>query len=127
MIAQNGLGDRVFLKGTTRNMADVLVNGALFVFPSEYEGFGLTLAEAMSMGLYAIGYKNCAAVNELILDGENGLLSNDGALSLAEKMRLLTVNKELRCRMGQAAKNSMNQYSADNIWPAWEIFGGLYN
>lgn len=45
-----------------------------FAFPSAYEGFGLSLAEAMSMGLPAVGYKSCSAVNELIVDGKNGFV-----------------------------------------------------
>lgn len=29
-------------------------------------------------------------------------------------------DSELRARMGQAARRSMKQYSADKIWGAWE-------
>ena len=101
-------------------MAKVLVNGDIFVFPSAYEGFGLTMAEAMSMGVPAIGYKNCVAVNEIIHDGENGFLADDVIEPLAEKMRLLMEDSELRARMGQAARRSMKQYSADKIWGAWD-------
>ena len=74
IISDNNLEKRVFLKGTTNNVTAVLQQGDIFVFPSAYEGFGLTLAEAMSVGLPGIGYKNCVAVNEIIKDGENGFL-----------------------------------------------------
>ena len=120
LVTRYHLENRVFFKGTTRNVAKVLVNGDIFIFPSAYEGFGLTMAEAMSMGLPAIGYKNCVAVNEIIHDGENGFLADDGIEPLAEKMRLLMEDSELRARMGQAARRSMKQYSADKIWGAWE-------
>lgn len=120
IIAKNGLQERVFIKGTTNNVTSVLKQGDIFVFPSAYEGFGLTLAEAMSVGLPAIGYKNCAAVNELIEDGNNGLLAEDGIDDLSAKMSMLMNDQQLRGQMGQAAHQSMKQYSADTIWNKWE-------
>ena len=120
IISDNNLEKRVFLKGTTNNVTAVLQQGDIFVFPSAYEGFGLTLAEAMSVGLPGIGYKNCVAVNEIIKDGENGFLAEDGVEALAEKMQQLMSDQELRQRMGKAAHESMKQYAAENIWGQWE-------
>ena len=120
MIEKNKLQNRVFLKGTTDNVDGVLMNGDLFVFPSAYEGFGLTLAEAMSIGLPGIGYKTCSAVNELIQDGKNGFLADDGVDGLSEKMRILMKNQELRVKMGKVAHESMRQYAACIIWDKWE-------
>lgn len=120
IISDNNLENRVFLKGTTNNVTAVLQQGDIFVFPSAYEGFGLTLAEAMSVGLPAIGYKNCVAVNEIIKDGKNGFLAEDGVEALTEKMQQLMSDQELRQRMGKAAHESMKQYAAENIWGKWE-------
>jgi len=120
LIQRAGLERRVFLKGTTHDVASVLQKGDLFVFPSAYEGFGLTLAEGMSMGLPAVGYKNCVAVNELIQDGVNGILAEDGVDGLAQSMRTLMKNQALRVKMGKAARESMRQYEASVIWTAWE-------
>ena len=119
-IQRAGLERRVFLKGTTHDVASVLQKGDLFVFPSAYEGFGLTLAEGMSMGLPAVGYKNCVAVNELIQDGVNGILADDGVDGLVQSMRTLMKNQALRVKMGKAARESMRQYEASVIWTAWE-------
>ena len=120
IISDHNLEKRVFLKGTTNNVTAVLQQGDIFVFPSAYEGFGLTLAEAMSVGLPGIGYKNCVAVNEIIKDGENGFLAEDGVEALTEKMQQLMRDQELRQRMGKAAHESMKQYAAENIWGQWE-------
>ena len=79
LIKKHHLENRVFLKGPTNDVPSVLQQGDIFAFPSAYEGFGLALGEAMSMGLPAVGYKSCSAVNELIKDGENGYLCDDGA------------------------------------------------
>ncbi len=120
IIAKNNLEDRIFLKGTTNNVNEVLRQGDLFVFPSAYEGFGLTLAEAMSIGLPGIGYKSCVAVNEIIQDGVTGLLADDGVDGLAEKMAILMENQQLRSQMGRAAHESMKQYAPEHIWGQWE-------
>ena len=94
--------------------------GDIFVFPSAFEGFGLTLAEAMSMGLPVVGCKSCVAANELIQDGVNGILADDGVDGLVQSMRTLMKNQALRVKMGKAARESMRQYEASVIWTAWE-------
>jgi glycosyltransferase involved in cell wall biosynthesis len=97
-----------------------LRQGDIFVLPSAYEGFGLSLAEAMSMGLPAIGYKNCSAVNELIENEKNGLLCEDGVDALAEALRRLMTDKALRVKYGAYAQKSMEKYSPAKIWRSWE-------
>lgn len=120
MIKMKNLQDRVFLKGTSNEIPKVLQHCDIFAFPSAYEGFGLALGEAMSMGLPAVGYKRCSAVNELIQDGVNGFLCEEGSEDLAAKLDLLMGNQALRARMGQAARESMKQYAPEAIWNAWE-------
>ena len=114
------MSERIVFKGTTDDVASVLQTGDVFVFPSAFEGFGLTLAEAMSMGLPVVGCKSCVAVNELIQDGVNGLLAEEGADGLAQSMRMLMENQDLRMKMGKAARASMRKYEASAIWAVWE-------
>lgn len=120
LIKAKHLEHRVFLKGTTNNVAEVLQQGDIFAFPSAYEGFGMSLGEAMSMGLPAIGYKHCSAVNELIEDGKNGYLCEDGIEDLANKLALLMKQQDMRVQMGAAARESMKQYATESIWNQWE-------
>ncbi len=120
MIKSKKLQDRVFLRGTSNKIPKILQQSDIFAFPSAYEGFGLALGEAMSMGLPAVGYKSCSAVNELIRDGVNGFLCEDGPGDLAAKLERLMGDRELRVRMGQAARESMKQYAPEIIWSAWE-------
>ena len=120
LIKRRRLSERISFKGTTDDVASVLQTGDIFVFPSAFEGFSLALTEAMSMGLPAIGYKNCVSVNELIQDGINGLLAEDGANGLAQSMKTLMENQDLRVRLGKAARASMRKYEASVIWAAWE-------
>ena len=120
MIERAGLAERILFCGTTMNVPAVLADADLYVMPSAYEGFGLSLAEGMSMGLPVVGYRNCVAVNELIRDGDNGLLAADGADALAERMALLMRDRDLRVRMGAAARGSMRAYAPEIIWTKWE-------
>ena len=114
------LEKKVFFKGFTDNVPQVLREADIFAFPSAYEGFGMALAEGMSVGLPAVGYKNCPAVNELIKDGENGFLCDDGVEPLAQALDKLMGDKELRVQMGKAAKADMAQFAPEKIWNQWE-------
>ena len=120
MIEKAGLAERILFCGTTANVPAVLADADLCVAPSAYEGFSLAHTEAMSMGLPLIGYKNCVSVNELVHDGVNGLLADDGAEALAEKMAILMRDRDLRVRMGAAARASMRAYTPEIIWGQWE-------
>lgn len=120
LIKKYKLEDKVEFCGITKDVEGVLLNSSIFAFPSAYEGFGMALAEGMSVGLPAVGYKSCPAVNELIKDGETGLLCDDGAEPLAQALEKLMSDKELRVKMGKAAKADMAQFAPEKIWDKWE-------
>lgn len=120
LIKRNHLENRVFLKGPTNDVPSVLQQGDIFAFPSAYEGFGLALGEAMSMGLPAIGYRSCSAVNELIKDGENGYLCDDGVEPLRISMKRLMSSLSIRVSLGEKARIDMKKYSSEVIWNTWE-------
>jgi glycosyltransferase involved in cell wall biosynthesis len=119
-INRAGLQERARFMGTTHDVAEILKQGDIFAFPSAYEGWGMSLTEAMRMGLPAVGFKSCVAVNELIQDGKTGILTNDGAEAYAAGLASLMSNRELRVAMGQAGREAMTPYSAENIWNQWE-------
>ena len=120
LIKSNGLLDRVFLKGTTDNVAEILKNADLYAFPSEYEAFPLALGEAMSAGLPAIGFKSCPGVNDIIKDGENGILCDDGIDAFAVALDKMLKDKGLRVKIGKCAKESMIDFAPETIWDKWE-------
>lgn len=120
MVDEAGLSARIRFCGTTQDVPRVLEGADLYVMPSAREGFGMALAEALSMGLPAVGFRSCIAVRALLRDGESGLLAADGAEPLAEKMALLMRDRNLRVRMGRAARASMRVYAPEMIWGRWE-------
>ena len=111
---------QILFCGTCDNVLKKLETAKIFAFPSAYEGFSLALTEAMSVELPAIGYKNCPAVNELIKDGENGFLCEEGVDAFAQALEKLMSDEKLRKKMGKAAKEDMKQYAPDRVWDTWE-------
>lgn len=120
LIASNHLEKQVHLKGTSTDVASILQQGDVFAFPSAYEGFGMSLGEAMSMGLPAIGYKSCPAVNELIINGKTGILCDDGIKPFSDALEELMKDQNLRAEMGKAGRIQMEQYAPQSIWNKWE-------
>ncbi len=120
LIRKYHLEEQVFLCGATNEVGKALKEGDIFAFPSAYEGFGMSLAEGMSMGLPAVGYQSCGGVNELIHDGVDGYLCEDGVEDFRDKLQSLMADRALRIRMGKAARASMAAYAPERIWDAWE-------
>lgn len=120
LIEKYGLQDRVKLCGTTEHIFEQLIRASIFAFPSSTEGFPLAMTEAMSIGMPAIGYKSCSTVNELIVDGHNGLLCDDGVDSLAAALRELMNDQEKRERYGKNAGEDMKEYVPQKVWDTWE-------
>lgn len=112
--------NKISFTGPVKNVNQHLFHADIFAFPSSTEGFGLALTEAMAAGLPAIGYKSCPSVNELIIDGYNGFLCDDGVDDFAEKLKILMSDAELRKKMGQNARESMKKFAPEKIWDQWE-------
>jgi glycosyltransferase involved in cell wall biosynthesis len=122
LIEELGLQKSVFLKGVTSEPIEELAKSDICAFPSSFEGFGLSLAEAMSVGLPCVGLKSARGVNELIKDGENGLLVGDGAEEFAKGLEKLMNDVDLRKNLGEKAVDSLAQYEPEVIWNKWESF-----
>lgn len=120
IIKKQGLEGRVHLRGTTKDMASVWKETDIFAFPSHHEGFPLALTEAMGVGIPAVGYRSCPAVNELIHDGEDGYLTDDGAAPFAEALRKLMENADRRTAFGKRAKENMKPFAPEVVWDEWD-------
>lgn len=72
-IAENNLQSNVILLGSISNIAELLSITTIAVFPSEFEGFTLTLIEKMAMGLPVVAANN-DIFTRLIHHKKNGML-----------------------------------------------------
>ena len=98
------LCDSVSIKGFQENPLDYLCACDIFVLPSLEESFGISLAEAMATGRYAIATK-VGGIPELLPDATKGTLINPNAPEqLAETIRKAAENPEYRRVTGAAAE-----------------------
>ena len=118
-IKENNLKNIEFC-GTTNDIESKLRESSVFAFPSAFEGFPLALTEAMSMGLPSIGFKSCPAVNDLIKDGNNGILCDDTVEALSHGLAELMDDAEKRKLYGAQAREDMKEYTPEKIWNRWK-------
>ncbi len=74
MVDALNLTQRVKLHGAVQGPVEVLAGMDLLVLPSDAEGFGLVLIEAMAAGVPVIG-TNVPGIRDVIVDGKNGILA----------------------------------------------------
>lgn len=103
-IVQLNLSDQLSLVGLQEKVEMYLWNADLYLHSAIYEGFGLSIIEAMACGLPVVctdGRGN----RDLIQEGENGFMvgERDPTL-LADKIELLLKNDILRQEMGEKAR-----------------------
>lgn len=98
--------NRVLFHGHLKDFALQLSEAQVFVLPSLKEGFPNALIEAMSLPLACISTNFFADVNEIIHDGENGLLVPPGDVkAMTEAINKLIDSPELRKKLaGNAFK-----------------------
>lgn len=113
------LQNQIHFCGVTKTPIETLKNYDFCVFPSLFEGWGLGMTDAFCVGLPVIGIKYCSAVNELIIDGKNGLLADNDIYDFALKMEELINNKELRKKMSKEAYLSSLKYNKKDVYKKW--------
>ncbi len=99
-----GLNGRVFFLGYRADIENLLCQFSLFLLTSLYEGLPLCLLEAMAMRCPVVA-TDVTGTNELVRDGETGILVPAGDdKRLAEAILLLVNNPEIRGKfVSQAA------------------------
>lgn len=120
MIRQTNLTDRVLFRGTTRNVESVLSSGDIYAMMSSAEGFGLSMAEAMSKGLPVIACDTWLGVSDMIQDDYNGILVKDNPTDISRGLQKLMSDNKLRARLGNNASCSVKRFAPDIIWSQWE-------
>ncbi|MCV0371476.1 glycosyltransferase [Filomicrobium sp.] len=122
LIREHSLQDRVKLEATTLDIFQAYSEAHLFAIPSLWEGFPNVLAEAMSHGLPAVGYRGADGVAQLIEDGASGWLAeglHDPQMLAVELSRAMGDASE-RVRRGSKAGLAMAAYSPEIQYDRWE-------
>lgn len=113
LIAENDLKDYVMLEGSKANPYPYMKYADLFVHPSYVESQGLTVLEAMALGVPCVVTKSRGPC-EFIEDGINGLLTEQSPESLTEKVLTILNDKELYQRIKKNTK-CPEQFSPERV------------
>ena len=102
--AQVGVGDRLVVQGWTHEARRQMTGFDVFVLPSRFEAFPLTILEAMLAGIPVVA-TDVGSVAEAVVDGSTGLLVPPGdAVALASAIARLRDDPGLRQRMGERGR-----------------------
>jgi UDP-glucose:(heptosyl)LPS alpha-1,3-glucosyltransferase len=118
-----GILDRCQWEPPRGDVIDLYAAADIYVSPSREDSFGLPVAEAMACGLPAIT-SVLAGVSGLIRDGVDGFVLRDpcDVGILAEVLKQLCIDEELRNRVGGTAAAAMREWTWDrNAAAVWEL------
>lgn len=119
LINELGMSDCIKLPGNVPNLHECIADAEIFVLPSNFEGLSNALLEAMMMGLPCIATR-CAGCDEVIDDGENGLLIDVGDTDgLVQAMVKLASDPSFARRLAKRSKQDSSQFHVDNVIAKW--------
>ncbi|MGH8924759.1 MAG: glycosyltransferase family 4 protein [Acidimicrobiia bacterium] len=108
-ISDLNIGDSVRLLGRRRDVPTLLRAADAFVFPSLFEGLGVSLLEAMAAGLPTVSTDR-APMNEIVSNEIDGLLVPErNSQRLANALIRLAGDPGLRARLGSAARSRVEE------------------
>jgi glycosyltransferase involved in cell wall biosynthesis len=114
------LRQRVTLHGSVADPVEALSKMDILVLPSDAEGFGLVLIEAMAAGVPVIG-TNVAGIRDVVRHNENGLLVPPRSpAALASAIRALLTDSSLRERLAGGGTRSVHKnFNWKRIYPRY--------
>ena len=111
----------VLCHGQVNDIREEYLKCSIFVLSSRFEGFGLVLAEAMSAGLASVSFTCPCGPRDIIHDGEDGILCENGNIkSLAAGICRLIEDEKLRIEMGRNAVQNIQRFTIDRIMQQWD-------
>ncbi len=120
MIDDRRLSDSARVNNPTGDIWKEYAGSSLLVMSSHFEGLPMVMIEAMSSGVPVVTFDFKCGPKDIIDDGGNGLLVPDGDVkALAEAIRKLMADEELRRRMGAEALKIKEKYSEEKIMGSW--------
>lgn len=121
MVTQLGLDEQVKFIGWQPDVEDILKRADMLISTSEYESFGMSIAEAMSTELPVVATR-AGGIPELVQDGVTGLLAPVGDVqALAEAVIKIFTTPGMQESFGQAGLQRIKQnFHVDKITEQYE-------
>jgi glycosyltransferase involved in cell wall biosynthesis len=116
-----GLEKRIFLPGRVGNVGKWYESADLYVMSSRFEGFPMTLVEAMAYGLPAVSFDCDTGPRDIIRHEVDGLLVPAGdMIALTATLDKIMSNDTLRLRLAERAIEVRERFSIEKITRLWE-------
>ncbi len=94
---------------------------SIFLMTSKFEGWGMTLVEAMQAGAVPVAINTFSSLSDIIDPGENGIILSprESIDSCADRVQALARNPEKLSKMSKAAQEKAKRFEIQNILPEW--------
>lgn len=120
-IRDNKLERQLILKGMSNELLEEYHNYAIFALTSYIEGLPLVLLEAKVNHVPSISFNILTGPSEIINDGYNGYLIQDGDISsFAEKLGILMESDDLRYTFSCHTCEGIDKFRKNEILKQWK-------
>lgn len=119
IIREENLQSEVKITGYIHEVKENLLKGSIFMMTSRWEGFPMTVTEALEMGLPVISY-DIPAMEPLVTDGIEGrIVPAFQQDKLVEAMLEIASNEEERKKMSQNAIAKAKELEPEQVVKQW--------
>ena len=126
LIAHLKLSEHIIITGYVKDVQSYLIQASVYVITSRWEGFPMSITEALEAGLPVIGY-DIPALKPLITQNQEGIIVPDFNNSqLSAAMEMLAGDIDLRNQMSAKAIIKSASLSPEQVCAKWnELFRRL--
>ncbi len=114
-VLRHDLKNTIYFEGSVKNVNEYLLSSDIALFPSDFEGFPISLIEKMSSKLPVLA-SDIDIFKEILLNNETGLIFKLGDKGdFIEKLNQLINSKTIRNEIGEKAFQESKKYDIRKI------------
>ncbi len=120
--------ENIIFKGSVEDLPKIMTQYSIYAMSSINECFPMVLLEALSVGLPVVSYDCPNGPRNIITLGDDGFLAKyRNPENLAENLKRLMGNEELRKKMGNHAKENICRFTTKEVMKQWQSLLNLPN
>jgi D-inositol-3-phosphate glycosyltransferase len=127
--ARHGANVRFVHRPNRAELRDLYQRCSVFVLPSDEEGLGIVVLEAMACAVPVVCTR-CGGPEGIVTDGDDGfLVDRDEEAAMADRIRFLLSDPRLNAAMGARARRTIEErytsgVAGDRFLAVWERLAG---